>query len=124
VTSPLEDTASNFARTIPMLLALSVFTVLFTDISLSLYGVALAIISGALASGIGYAIWYRALSGLSSLQAGVVQLTVPVIAAAGGVVWVAETPDTRLVVSSAIVLGGIAMVFKGRHVAAKGRARH
>lgn len=122
VTAPLEDTAFNFLRTAPMVLVLSVLALLFTNVSLSMNGVLLAVLSGALASGIGYAIWYRALNGLSSLQAGVVQLTVPVIAAAGGVVWVAETPGTRLVVSSVVVLGGIAMVFMGRDMATKGRA--
>jgi drug/metabolite transporter (DMT)-like permease len=73
--------------------------------------------SGALASGVGYAIWYAALPGLTSTKAATIQLSVPVIAAAGGLVLLDETITLRLVLSSAAILGGIALV-----VAAKRQA--
>ena len=114
VGNPLQDTAFNFLRTLPVVILFAVPVVLLTDISMSARGIALAVSSGAVASGVGYAIWYRALGGLTALQAGVVQLSVPVIAALGGILLVSETPDARLVVASVIVLGGIALVFVGR----------
>ena len=72
-------------------------------------GVLLAVISGALTSGIGYVIWYAALDYLSAMQAAMVQLSVPAIAAAGGVLLLAEPVSMRLLVSSALVLGGISI---------------
>jgi len=75
----------------------------------------LAILSGALASGLGYAIWYMALKGLSGTQAAVVQLFVPVIAAIGGVVFADEAFSLRLALSALLILGGILAVVLGRH---------
>ena len=69
--------------------------------------------SGALASGLGYVAWYAALRGLSSLQGAVVQLFVPLLAAAAGVVLLSETVSLRLVLSTVLVLGGIAMAIVG-----------
>jgi drug/metabolite transporter (DMT)-like permease len=73
------------------------------------------LLSGSIASGIGYMIWYTALSGLSVTQAAVLQLLVPVIAAVGGVIFVSESISFRLTVSSAMILGGILMVVLGRY---------
>ena len=70
--------------------------------------------SGAITSGIGYVIWYRALSGLSALQAATVQLTVPVIASLGGVAFLGERITLRLLGAGALVLGGIAVVIFSR----------
>ncbi len=70
-------------------------------------GLLLAVLSGALTSGIGYVIWYAALEHLSALQAALVQLSVPAIAAAGGVLLLGEPLSMRLLVSSILVLGGI-----------------
>lgn len=109
---PLLDTAANFLRTVP-LAAILVPIVLWHG-HLTGQGMILAVSSGALASGVGYAIWYRALAGLSSTLAAVVQLAVPVIAAAGGVVFVAETISLRLALSTLVILGGIALVIGGR----------
>jgi drug/metabolite transporter (DMT)-like permease len=78
--------------------------------SLDSAGVGYAVASGALASGIGYAIWYTALPGLKAAKAATVQLSVPVIAALGGIVFLGEPLTLRLVLSSAAILGGIALV--------------
>ncbi len=111
-TQPLNDTAYNFARTLPFLLLLFAFT--YQNAELSQRGVMLAVLSGALASGLGYAIWYAALAGLSATQAAVIQLLVPVIAAIGGVIFADEVITLRLLLSSMMVLGGIMMVILTR----------
>jgi drug/metabolite transporter (DMT)-like permease len=80
--------------------------------SLDLAGVGYAIASGAVASGIGYAIWYTALTGLKVTHAATVQLSVPVIAAVGGVVLLGEPVSLRLVLASTAILGGIALVIR------------
>jgi drug/metabolite transporter (DMT)-like permease len=80
-TKPLSDTSANFLRTLPFLALL--LPVLLWRRQLTTEGVSLAMSSGAIASGVGYAIWYRALAGLNSTSTAVVQLSVPVIAAAG-----------------------------------------
>jgi drug/metabolite transporter (DMT)-like permease len=112
-------TAGNFVRSVPMALALSLFAL--PVFSLDLKGVWYAIVSGALASGVGYAFWYRALPGLRPTSAATVQLSVPVIAALGGVVFLAEAPGVRLVLASLAILGGIALVIVNRRPAGAGR---
>lgn len=111
--NPLSDTAYNFARTTPMLLV--VIALSTRDSQLSFEGIWLAVVSGALTSGLGYTIWYLALRGLTALQAAVVQLLVPVIAAFGGVVFASESPSFRLMLASALVIGGILLVILGKH---------
>ncbi len=111
--SPTADTAYNFIRTTPLFLVLAI--VGFQDANLSREGIILATISGAIASGVGYIIWYIALGGLTATQAAVMQLLVPVIAAAGGVVFANEIVSARLVWSSIMVLGGILTVVLGRY---------
>lgn len=107
----LGRTASNFIWTLP--LAALAFGVSYfakhTAGNLPLRGIVLAVISGALTSGVGYAIWYSALKGLSAVQGGVVQLSVPIIAAIGGVILVSEGLTMRLILSSVLILGGIAL---------------
>ncbi len=78
--------------------------------SLDLVGLGYALASGALASGVGYAIWYTALPSLKATQAATVQLSVPVIAALGGLVFLGEPLSLRLVLASIAILGGIALV--------------
>ena len=107
---PLADTTLNFTRTLPFMLVMTIFT--FPFLELSIKGIVLAILSGAIASGLGYTIWYTALKGLSAAQAAVVQLLVPVIAATGGVVFIAEVITFRLVISAVMILGGVTMVLK------------
>ena len=105
---PTRVTAGNFLRTVPLALVLSVL--LFKDVSLDGAGVGYAIASGALASGIGYAIWYAVLPALKATTAAIVQLSVPVIAAMGGIVFLAEPVTLRLALASVAVLGGLALV--------------
>ena len=95
-----------------MAIALGVFAV--GELRVGLAGVVYAVLSGAVASGAGYAIWYAALRGLSATSAATVQLSVPVIAAVGGVVLLGEALTLRLVLSSAAILGGVAAVLLAR----------
>ncbi len=85
--------------------------------SLDHAGIHYAIASGALTSGVGYAIWYTALKGLKATHAATVQLSVPVIAAVGGVIFLDEHVSVRLVIAAAAILGGIALVVLGRQQA-------
>lgn len=110
--NPLSDTAYNFMRTLPLVIILIAVTI--QNVTLSTEGIIIAIVSGGLTSGIGYTLWYLALGGLSSIQAAVVQLLVPVIAALGGVLFADEYLSVRLVISSTIILGGILMVILGK----------
>jgi drug/metabolite transporter (DMT)-like permease len=110
--SPLADTAYNFLRTMPLVLILILTT--SPNAKYSLEGVVYASLSGAVASGIGYTIWYIALGGLSTTQAAVIQLSVPVIAALGGIVLIGEAITLRLAVAALMILGGILMVILGR----------
>jgi drug/metabolite transporter (DMT)-like permease len=80
-------------------------------------GIGYAIASGALASGIGYAIWYTALPALRATTAATVQLSVPVIAAFGGILVLGETATLRLVLASVAILGGIALVLREKNAA-------
>jgi len=115
--SPLRDTAYNFFRTIPLVVLLLIVTT--PQASYSGKGVVLALLSGGITSGIGYTIWYVALAGLSSTQAAVLQLSVPVIAALGGVIFLSEAITMRLSISTAMVLGGILMVILGKTIFAR-----
>ncbi len=105
---PLLSTAGNFARAVPMALLLTLAT--FRLLRLDGAGVAYAIASGAIASGLGYAIWYTALPQLRGTAAATVQLSVPVLAAIGGIIFLNETISPRLCLASVAVLGGIALV--------------
>jgi drug/metabolite transporter (DMT)-like permease len=108
---PTRVTAGNFIRTIPMALALSL--VLHDQIAISLTGVWWAVSSGALASALGYAIWYTALPALKATNAAVVQLSVPVLATLGAVVFLGEQLSPRLWLASLVILGGIGLVIAG-----------
>jgi len=111
----LSTTAFNFLRTLPLVALLLVgLIVAGANFNVSLYGLLLAVASGAITSGIGYAIWYAALKGLSTTQAAVIQLLVPVIAALGGVVFSSELISLRLIIAAALVLGGVLIVILGR----------
>ena len=112
-TNPLSDTSYNFLRSIPFVIVLGLF--FFHDAHITRQGIILAAISGSITSGIGYTLWYIALRGLSATQAAVVQLSVPVIAGFGGVVFVSEQISLRLTLSALLTLGGILMVILGRN---------
>lgn len=122
---PLFATGYNFIRTIPLVLLMLALVWLLSGLmpvdamqstsaglafNVSSQGVLLAILSGALASGVGYALWYQALSGLSANHAAVLQLLVPVIAAVGGVIFVGEQLSVHLILCASIILFGIALV--------------
>jgi drug/metabolite transporter (DMT)-like permease len=105
---PTAATAGNFIRAAPMALALSILMLPWA--SLDGLGVAYALASGALTSGLGYVLWYAALRGLTATSAATVQLSVPALAAMGGVVFLSEPMTWRLLVASIAILGGVALV--------------
>lgn len=109
---PLRETAGNFVRAVPFAIAVS--AVMLRDLHLELRGLVLAIASGAVASGLGYVLWYAALRNLSGFTASIVQLAGPVLAAAGGVLLLDERISLRLAVAATLVLGGIALAIMGR----------
>jgi drug/metabolite transporter (DMT)-like permease len=113
--NPLATTADNFARTVPMALALVGIAMVARDSGAyaSTHGVLLAVASGALASGVGYSVWYAALPSLAATRAAVVQLLVPAIAAVGGVVVLGEALTVRFVACAAAILGGVAIAIAG-----------
>lgn len=104
---PVAQNGGNFIRTLPMLIIISVLALRQQHIETT--GAILAILSGAVTTGLGYAVWYSALRGLTATRAALVQLLVPVITVAGGVVLLREPLSPRVVLSAAIVIGGIAL---------------
>ena len=110
--NPLAQTTNNFVRSVPLVLAVSLLAL--PQFYVRPQGVLLAVASGALASGLGYVAWYGALRDLAAMRAAVVQLLVPILAALGGVIFLAEAISGRLVLSTVMVLGGIALALIGR----------
>jgi drug/metabolite transporter (DMT)-like permease len=113
--NPLIDTANNFLRTLPFIAMTMLLT--FSEIQISNKGILLAIASGAVMSGLGYAIWYSVLPSLTLTQAAILQLTVPIIAAVGGVLFSNKVITIKLISSSILVLGGVLVVTVGRRYA-------
>ncbi|MEY2496628.1 MAG: hypothetical protein QOD12_184 [Verrucomicrobiota bacterium] len=105
---PASATAVNFLRAVPMAAVLSLACLPWARLDGA--GIGYAVVSGAIASGIGYTIWYTALPSLRRASAASVQLIVPVLAAAGGIVFLQETITLRFFVASVAVLSGIALV--------------
>ncbi|MCH7574996.1 MAG: DMT family transporter [Candidatus Marinimicrobia bacterium] len=113
--SPLSDTAANFMRSLPFAAVLGLAIAGRSHITTP--GVTYALLSGVVASGLGYSIWYMALRGLSAAQAAIVQLLVPVLASIAGVLFLREAVTGRLSLSTAMILGGVALAIathKGR----------
>ncbi len=110
---PVADTARNFILAAPMSIGLFAATYKMTD-AVHWDGVAYAVVSGAVTSGLGYVIWYMALRHITSVSAAIAQLSVPVIAAIGGVVVLSEAISERLAVSAVIILGGVALGLSAR----------
>lgn len=106
----LADNAGNFARSVPGALLVSVL--LWSHRSADTEGIVLALLSGSIASGLGYAAWYTALPRLGAIAAANAQLSVPVIAALAGVILFSEPITLRLAVSSVLVLGGTALAVR------------
>jgi drug/metabolite transporter (DMT)-like permease len=109
---PLVVTRDNFLRALPWALGLSLVAAPRFDLSWP--GVLWAVLSGAITSGAGYAVWYAALRGLTSTRAAIVQLAVPVLAAGGGVLLLDERLSWRLVLSAVLILGGVGLSLTGR----------
>lgn len=110
--SPLAETTKNFVLALP--LALFVNLLMRGDAHVSRTGVTLAVLSGALASGVGYVVWYAALRGLTATRAATVQLAVPVLAATGGVLFLSERISLRLLLAACVILGGVGLALLGR----------
>ncbi len=110
--SALQTTTGNFLRA--TMLGAVLAAVAASRLSWDPAGAAYAVLSGAVASGMGYAIWYTVLPLLQATQAATVQLSVPVIAAIGGAVLLGEQPTLRLALCSLAILGGIALVLRAR----------
>jgi drug/metabolite transporter (DMT)-like permease len=109
---PTAATGGNFMRAVPFAAALGLAAT--NHSSVDLHGALYAVLSGAITSGLGYALWYAALPALTSTSAAIIQLSVPAIAALGGVLLLSEPVTTRLLIASAAILGGIAITTAGR----------
>lgn len=110
---PTKVSAGNFLRAAPMAIFLSLL--LFRQVELAPLGVAYALVSGGITSGLGYIFWYTVLPSLKTSNAATLQLSVPVIAALGGIVFLGEPLSLRLVLASVAILGGIGLVVLKRH---------
>ena len=110
---PLAETAGNFLRGVALVLPLG-FTFGFTGPHLTPEGAGLAALSGAVTSGLGYALWYGALPSLAPSRAAILQLLVPVIAACGGVVLLSEPVTKRLLVAGSVLIAGVALALVAR----------
>lgn len=109
---PTRATADNFLRALPLALVFSAVAMPWATVDPA--GLGYAVASGGLASGLGYAVWYTAIKGLRAADAASVQLSVPVLATLGGIVFLGEPLLWRSVLASAAILGGIALVVLGR----------
>lgn len=109
---PLGDTARNFVRTLPF--ALIAAAVFYPNLHLTTRGLMLATLSGAVASAIGYAVWYTVLKHHTAARIAVLQLAVPVIVACIGVLFMSEAFTIRLAIAASLILGGIGLTIFGR----------
>ena len=107
---PTQVTAGNFLRAVPLAIGLGAIMLAANRMSVDAVGIGYAVASGGLTSGIGYAVWYSVVPALKSTTAASVQLSVPVLAAVGGIAFLGETLTLRLVLASIAILGGIALV--------------
>ncbi|MGD9665490.1 MAG: DMT family transporter [Novosphingobium sp.] len=105
---PTSATASNFLYAVPLAILFSLAGL--PHISISAEGVWLAVMSGALTSGLGYALWYQALRDIKATTAAVVQLSVPAITAIGGIIFLSETLSVHVALAITVTIGGIALV--------------
>jgi drug/metabolite transporter (DMT)-like permease len=112
VQDPLETTTRNFMLSVPMVVLVYLFS--YSKSYISTEGVLYALLSGSVASGIGYVIWYAALKGLTTTQAALLQLAVPIIAAFGGIVLLKENITMRLIVAGILILGGVVLALMGK----------
>lgn len=120
-TDPLADTTGNFVRSLPM--AAVVALVYLPNLQITPRGWLLAIVSGAVTSGVGYTIWYSVVKDHTTTRAAVLQLAVPVIAAVIGIVLLGETATVTLIVASILILGGIGLTIFGKRSLAQARTK-
>jgi drug/metabolite transporter (DMT)-like permease len=118
-TNPLDETTKNFVLALPLALIINLLS--RADAHISRAGVLLAVLSGALASGVGYVVWYGALRGLTATRAATVQLAVPLLAALGGVLFLSERISLRLLLAGVVILGGVALALMGRTQSARSK---
>jgi drug/metabolite transporter (DMT)-like permease len=111
-TNPLAETTGNFLRSAPMIIPVAL--PLVYQIHLSPKGIVYAVLSGAIASGIGYSVWYAALKYHTAARAAILQLSVPALAAIGGVIFLSEIISARLLLASGLILGGIGLAILGK----------
>ena len=111
---PLIDTTNNFIRALPFVVVVNL--IMLRDVHISTKGFLFAVLSGAVASGVGYVVWYAALRELTATRAATVQLLVPVLAAMGGVMLLSEEISMRLLLSALMILGGVGLALAGRKV--------
>lgn len=109
---PLLNTTNNFIRALPFVFIVNLL--LLRDVHVSARGMVFAVLSGAVASGLGYVVWYAALKGLTATRAATVQLIVPVLAALGGVLLLSENISLRLMLAALMILGGVGLALLGR----------
>jgi drug/metabolite transporter (DMT)-like permease len=109
---PIAATTANFILAAPAAVVVSL--VALPTMHVSATGASLAVISGAVTSGVGYVVWYAALRGLTTTRAALVQLAVPALAAAGGVLFLAEKPSARFLAAAVFILGGIGAAVTSR----------
>jgi drug/metabolite transporter (DMT)-like permease len=114
---PLVSTGWNFIATLPMILL--AFLMFYEHVHVNTRGIVLAILSGAISSALGYVAWYSLLPHLTRIKAATVQLSVPVIAAFGGAIFLSESITLRLLTASAVVLGGVYLTVRASMVTAK-----
>jgi drug/metabolite transporter (DMT)-like permease len=110
--NPLADTTGNFVYASFMIILVSV--PFLAKIHWTQKGIILAVLSGAIASGMGYAVWYAALKYHTAARAALLQLAVPVLTAAGGVIFLSEEIASRLIIATLLILGGIALAIFGK----------
>ena len=105
---PVAKTGGNFIRTALICLIISPLVfMLLPETEMTTKGVLLALTSGVVTSGLGYVIWYMALKDLTAIRAGIAQLTVPVIAAIGGMIFISEPMTWRFTITALVILGGV-----------------
>ncbi|GAC1632543.1 MAG: DMT family transporter [Nevskia sp.] len=121
-TDSTAATAGNFLRAAPIALAIAGLAAgLGLPAKVSLPGLVYALLSGAFASGLGYAVWYTVLPSLSAIRAGLVQLAVPVLVAAIGLLFLGEQASPRLLICALLILGGLALATLYRRPASRRR---
>jgi drug/metabolite transporter (DMT)-like permease len=117
--NPLADTTGNFVYASFMIILVSL--PFLAQIHSTQKGIVFAVLSGAIASGLGYTVWYAALKYHTASRAAILQLSVPVLTAAGGVIFLSEEIALRLILATAMILGGISLAIFGRAKIKQGR---